>query len=257
MPIDLQIDGAIATITIDQPERLNALDIAGLEALLARIEEASGRNDIRVIVLTGAGDRAFVAGADIRAMADYDAEQGARFGRLGHAVTRALEVAPQPVIAAVNGFALGGGCELALACDLRHASDNAVFAQPEVSLGIPPGWGGSQRLARAIGPGMAAELIFSGHRVKADEAHRIGLVNAVHSQADLLPRVMELAATIAANSPAKVRESKRLIALVAGGVEAGLAEEERLFAASFPTADQREGMTAFLEKRTPQFVDVE
>ena len=256
MQIDLQVDQGIATITINHPDRLNALDIEGLEALLARIDEVTARNDVRVLVLTGAGDRAFVAGADIRAMAGYDADEGARFGRLGHAVTRALEIAPQPVIAAVNGFALGGGCELALACDLRHASDNAVFAQPEVSLGIPPGWGGSQRLVRAVGPGMAAEMIFSGRRVKADEALRIGLVNAVHSQADLMPRVMELAQSIAANSPAKVRESKRLIAMVAGDVETGLAEEERLFAASFPTPDQREGMTAFLEKRRPTFADV-
>ncbi len=144
---------------------------------------------------------------------------------------------------------------MALACDIRHASEHAVFAQPEVSLGIPPGWGGSQRLVRAIGPGMAAELIFSGRRVKAEEALRIGLVNAVHTQADLLPKVLELAGTIAANSPAKVRESKRLLALVPGDVESGLAEEERLFSESFPTADQREGMTAFLEKRTPQFAD--
>jgi enoyl-CoA hydratase len=257
MPIDLQVESAIATITINQPERLNALDIAGLEELLARIEDVSARNDVRVVVLTGAGERAFVAGADIRAMAAFDAEQGARFGRLGHAVTRAIELAPQPVIAAVNGFALGGGCELALACDLRHASVNAVFAQPEVSLGIPPGWGGSQRLARAIGPGMAAELIFSGRRVKADEALRIGLVNAVHPAAELLPNVMDLATTIAANSPAKVRESKRLMALVAGDVEPGLAAEEQAFVASFPTADQREGMNAFLEKRTALFADVE
>ena len=150
MPIDLQVEAAIATITINQPERLNALDIPGLEALLARIGEVAARNDVRVIVVTGAGDRAFAAGADIKAMAGFDAEEGARFGRLGHAVTRALETAPQPVIAAVNGFALGGGCELALACDFRHASENAVFAQPEVSLGIPPGWGGSQRLVRAV-----------------------------------------------------------------------------------------------------------
>ena len=201
MPIDLQVGQAIATITINEPERLNALDIAGLEELLARVQEVSVRNDVRVVILTGAGERAFVAGADIRAMASFDAEQGTTFGRLGHAVTRAIELMPQPVIAAVNGFALGGGCELALACDIRHASQNAVFAQPEVSLGIPPGWGGSQRLARAIGPGMAAELIYSGRRVKADEALRIGLVNAVHPLAELLPNVIGIGVDDSSEQP--------------------------------------------------------
>lgn len=257
MQIDLNLHGAVAVLTINQLERLNALNAAGLEALLGRIEDVSARKDVRVLVLTGAGDRSFVAGADIREMAGLSGEDAIRFGRLGHAVTRALEIAPQPVIAAVNGFALGGGCELALACDIRHAADNAVFAQPEVSLGIPPGWGGTQRLVRVVGPGLAAELIFSGRRVKADEALRIGLVNAVHAQADLLPAVLELAQAIAANSPESVQAAKRLMAMADGDVGPGLTAEEEAFVASFSTDWQREGMTAFLEKRTPLFADVE
>ena len=256
MAIDLDLRDHVAIITVNEPERLNSLNSSLLAELLARIEEAGSTPRVRVIILTGAGERAFVAGADIKEMVALDAAGGKAFGELGHAVTRALADAPQPVIAAVNGFALGGGCELALACDIRIASENAVFAQPEVSLGIPPGWGGSQRLPRIVGPGIASELIFTGRRVKADEAMRIGLVNAVHPIADLMPKALEMAETIAANSPRCVRDSKRLIARsFDGDVDGGLIAEANAFAEAFTTADQDEGMTAFVEKRTPTFSD--
>jgi enoyl-CoA hydratase len=254
--IDLEVRDHIAVITINEPERLNSLNTELLQALLGRIEEANSTSGVRVIVLTGAGERAFVAGADIKEMVALDAAGGKSFGELGHAVTGALARSPQPVIAAVNGFALGGGCELALACDIRLASENAVFAQPEVSLGIPPGWGGSQRLPRIVGPGMASELIFTGRRVKADEALRIGLVNAVLPADELMPRALEMAGSIAANGPLCVRDSKRLIARsFEGDVDGGLAAEAAAFAEAFTTDDQDEGMTAFVEKRAAQFSD--
>lgn len=258
MAIDLDHQDQIALITINQPERLNALDSDALRSLFLRIQEASLHPEVRAIVLTGAGDRAFVAGADIKEMASLSHEAGRAFGSLGHAVTSALEEAPQPVIAAVNGFAFGGGCELALACDIRLASPNAVFAQPEVSLGIPPGWGGSQRLPRIVGPGIASELIFTGRRVDAEEALRIGLVNAIHPVSDLVPKAIELARLIAANSPQSVQSAKRLIAHTRGSTyRDGLAEELSAFASAFGTPDQREGMTAFVEKRKPVFTGKE
>jgi enoyl-CoA hydratase len=254
--IDLEIRDHTAIITINEPERLNSLNSFLLKALLERIEDATSTAAVRAIVLTGAGERAFVAGADIKEMVALDAEGGKAFGELGHAVTGALAEAPQPVIAAVNGFALGGGCELALACDIRLASENAVFAQPEVSLGIPPGWGGSQRLPRIVGPGLASELIFTGRRVKADEALRIGLVNAVYPLDQLMSKALEMASSIAANSPRCVQDSKRLVARsFEGDVAAGLASEAAAFAAAFETSDQDEGMTAFVEKRAPIFAD--
>lgn len=252
--IDLDYQDHVALITVNLPERLNALDSDALQSLFLRIQEASLHPEVRAIVLTGAGDRAFVAGADIKEMVALSREEGAAFGELGHAVTSALEDAPQPVIAAVNGYAFGGGCELALASDMRLASSNAVFAQPEVSLGIPPGWGGSQRLPRIVGPGIAAELIYTGRRIRADEALRIGLVNAVHEPGELLPSAMELAHQIAANSPRSVQVAKRLIAATRGAMyREGLAAEAIEFGRAFGTADQIEGMSAFVEKRPPVF----
>jgi len=252
--IDLEYQGHVALITIKQPDKLNALNSDRLRSLFFRIQEASLQPDVRAIVLTGAGERAFVAGADIKEMVSLDQAAGRTFGDLGHAVASALEDAPQPVIAAVNGYAFGGGCELALACDIRLASPNAVFAQPEVSLGIPPGWGGSQRLPRIIGPGIASELIFTGRRVDAEEALRIGLVNAIHPVSQLLPKALEMARRIAANSPRSVRAAKRLIAATRGPEYCnGLKAEAIAFGEAFGTPDQIEGMTAFVEKRTPVF----
>lgn len=254
MSIDLVVDHGIATVTINNPDRLNALDIDDLETLLKTFRGLATSADVRVVILAGAGERAFVAGANIKRMATFSRDEGQQFGRLGHAVATEIERLPQPVIAAIRGFALGGGTELALACDIRICATDAVFAQPEVGLGIPPGWGGTQRLPRIVGKGIASELIFSGRRVKADEALRIGLVNSVHEPENLMDFARELARSIAANSPAAVRASKRLIARSYDGHPAsGLAEEAHAFAQSFETNEQREGMNAFVEKRKPDF----
>ena len=254
MPIDLDRADGVATLTLNRPEALNAFNSEQLRLLEQMLAEVAADPAIRAVVLTGAGERAFAAGADIREMAALSPEGGLAFGRLGHAVTRAVEALPQPVVAAVNGFALGGGCELAIACDIRIASENAVFAQPEVSLGIPPGWGGSQRLPRLVGPGMAAEMILAGRRVAAAEALRIGLVNRVVPLPDLMPAAAELAATIAANGPVAVRAAKRLTALAFDGDPVvGLETECAVFGSVFGSPEQREGMGAFVEKRKPSF----
>ncbi len=254
MAIDVERDGHVATITINRPDKLNAFDTEQLEALLERVRELSAEGEVRAVIITGAGDRAFAAGADIAEMRDKSPSEAFAFARLGHAVGRAIELAPQPYIAAVNGYALGGGCEIALACDIRLAADSAVLGQPEVTLGIPPGWGGTQRLTRLVGPGAAAELIFTGRRVNAEEALRIGLVNAVYPREQLMDRAREMAQQIAANAPLAVRASKEAIRRVFDvDVEAGLAYEAQLFALTFDTVDQKAGMTAFLERRKPSY----
>lgn len=255
MAIDLEWrDDGIAVITVNRPEALNAFTSADLEALRDTVKEVGRDRSIRVVVLTGAGERSFVAGADIKEMVNKSTEEGHAFGVLGHAVCNALESIPQPVIAAVNGFAFGGGCELALAAQIRIASENAQFAQPEVSLGIPPGWGGSQRLPRLVGPGIASELILTGRRVKADEALRIGLVNAVYPLAELMPQAITMAQQIARNSPRAVAASKQLIRRSLDGNNArGLEAEIEALAQAFGSEDQREGMTAFVEKRPASF----
>jgi enoyl-CoA hydratase len=254
--IDISRDGAIATVTVNRPERLNAMAAADLAEFAAVFRKIGHDASIRVVILTGAGDRSFVAGADIAEMANLTGDQAMQFGRLGHAASGAIEHLPQPVIAAVNGYAFGGGCELVLAADIRIASTRAQFAQPEVTLGIPPGWGGSQRLPAIVGPGHAAELILTGKRIDANEALRIGLVNAVHEPDALLPAAHDIAAQIAKNSPQAVRAAKRLLSMRhRGNRTSGLNEEARMFASSFDHPDQHEGMTAFLEKRTPTYQD--
>lgn len=254
MAIDVVITDQVALVTMNRPQALNAFNSEQLRLLLDAIRSLGTDATVRAVVLTGSGERAFAAGADIKEMAGMTEAEGLAFGRQGHAVTNALELLPQPVIAAVNGFAFGGGCEIAIACDIRLASENARFAQPEVGLGIPPGWGGSQRLPRLIGPGFAAEMILTGRQVHAEEALRIGLVNAVHPSANLVPTAMEMAARIAANSPLAVRSAKRLMAMaLAGNPGQGLAQEVAEFGAAFTTADQKEGMNAFIEKRQPEF----
>lgn len=256
MSIEYDISEAIATVMINNPERLNALDEEHLEGLLDAFRKVAEDSSVRAVILTGAGDKAFVAGANIKRMATMTSEEALRFGRLGHAVGTAIERAPQPVIAVIRGFALGGGCELCLACDIRICSTDAQFAQPEVGLGIPPGWGGTQRLPRLVGKGIAAEMIYTGRRVKADEALRIGLVNAVHEPDALLDHAREMARSIAANSPMAVRLSKRLVTRSEDAhPSAGLAEEAHAFAEVFGSPDQKEGMGAFVEKRKPEFQD--
>jgi enoyl-CoA hydratase len=254
MAVDVTIADRVATVTLNRPDALNAFNTAQLEALLAALRAIRDDRNVRCVIVTGAGDRAFAAGADIKEMSELSSSAGLAFGRLGHAVTRGLADLAQPTIAAVNGFALGGGCELALAADIRLASERAVFAQPEVTLGIPPGWGATQRLPRLIGPGLAAELILSGRRVSAEEAWRIGLVNAVYPADQLMTEANRLAATVAAASPRAVRAAKQALAVAFGStVSAGLDAELALFAASFGSADQREGMRAFIDKRPPAF----
>jgi enoyl-CoA hydratase len=256
MAVDVEIDEGIAVVTMNRPQALNAFNSEQLDLLSAAVHALGQDRAVRVVVLTGAGDRAFAAGADIKEMVDLTPAGGLAFGRKGQALTSAVERLPQPVIAAVNGYAFGGGCELAIACDIRLAAENARFAQPEVSLGIPPGWGGSQRLPRLIGPGLAAEMIYTGRQVHAEEAYRIGLVNAVHPLDQLMPAAQEMAARIARNSPAAVRASKTLIGFVFSGDQAaGLAAEVASFGAAFAAPDRSEGMRAFVEKRAAVFAD--
>jgi enoyl-CoA hydratase len=256
LAIDLERRGPIAVVTMNRPEALNAFNNEQLGLLTETFDDIAGDGSIRCVILTGAGERAFAAGADIKEMNDLDGEGGLAFGRAGHRATRAVEELPQPVIAAVNGFALGGGCELALAADIRIASENAVFAQPEVTLGIPPGWGGSQRLTRLVGPGLSSELILTGRRVKSEEALRIGLVNAVYPLDQLMAEASRLAESIASNSPLAVRSAKQLIRLAFNGQTTdGLDTEARAFGNAFTTGDQNEGMTAFVEKRAATFQD--
>ena len=256
MAVDLQFDGPVAVVTLNRPEALNAFDTHQMERVTEAFRSLRGNRTVRTVVLTGAGDRAFAAGADIKEMAELTESEALAFGRRGHLMASTIETLPQPVVAAVNGFALGGGCEVALACDIRIASDRAVFAQPEVGLGIPPGWGGTQRLTHLVGPGMASEMILTGRRVTADEALKLGLVNAVHSPDELMSKALELAASIAKNGPTAVRNAKRLIQLAFNGQQAsGLESELQLFGRSFGTSEQREGMRAFLAKRPPHFSD--
>jgi enoyl-CoA hydratase len=225
-----------------------------LSALRDRLREVSGDAQTRVVVLTGAGDKAFAAGADIKYMSGLGVEAAREWGALGHECGRLLETIPQPTIAAVNGFALGGGCELALACDLRYASSTARLGQPEINLGIIPGWGGTQRLARVCGLGVAKELILTGRLVGADEALRIGLVNGVHEPEELVEKTLETARLLAAKSPLALAAAKAAInRSLAGDHAANLEAEAERFGDLFASEDSKEGLTAFVEKREPHF----
>ena len=247
--VKTEVQGAVEIITIDRPKALNALNPEVLADLKAAFE-AVDQDTIRCIVLTGEGDKSFVAGADIGSMSTMTKAEGEAFGKLGNDVFLMIESFPIPVIAAVNGFALGGGNELAMSCDIRICSDNAVFGQPEVGLGITPGFGGTQRLARLVGMGMAKQLVYSALNIKADEAYRIGLVNAVYPQAELMENVLKLANKIAKNAPIAVKYSKACIDRgMQMDIDNGIALENELFAMCFATEDQKEGMGAFLEKR--------
>ncbi len=250
----LDHEGWLSILTIDRPEKLNALNARVVAEITSAAEEVRKRPETRALLVTGAGEKSFVAGADIAEMKDMTPEQGRAFGSAGHAALDALEALPMPVIAAVNGFALGGGCELALACDFIYASERAKFGQPEVKLGIIPGFGGTQRLLRRVGNAMARELIYTGAVIGADEALRIGLVNRVVPAADLMTVARATAASIAEMGPLAVAESKRVIKDGEGRLlrDANLLEVER-FAGLFETADQKEGMGAFLEKRKAAF----
>ena len=246
----LEKKGNVAVATINRPQALNALNSAVLTDLDELVNVVSADSDIRALVITGSGAKAFVAGADIGEMSTLTPAEGEAFGKHGNDVFRRIETLPIPTIAAVNGFALGGGCELSMACDIRICADTAVFGQPEVGLGITPGFGGTQRLARLVSPGMAKQLIYTARNIKADEAYRIGLVNAVYPVEELLPQAEKLANTIAANAPIAVRACKKAINEgLQVDMDAAVVIEEKLFGSCFKTADQIEGMGAFLEKR--------
>jgi enoyl-CoA hydratase len=244
----------VALVTLDRPDALNALNRALLTELRDRLAEVAEDAEVRAVVLTGAGERAFAAGADIKEMEPMSVDEARAWGALGHECGRLLETMPKPTIAAVNGFALGGGCELALACDIRYASPNAKLGQPEANIGIIPGWGGTQRLARAVGIGMAKELIYSGRMVDAEEAMRIGLVNAVFPPEEVLDRALELGRALAAKSPLVLAAAKELAnRSLQGDLDAALDDEAERFAQLFGSEDQKEGMRAFVEKREPRF----
>ena len=243
----------IALVTIDRPEALNALNSTVIAELEQVVTELENDGTIRAMILTGEG-RSFVAGADIGEQYPLDLDGGRRWGQRGSALFRRMERLEFPTIAAVNGFALGGGCELAMSCDIILASEKARFGQPEVGLGITPGFSGTQRLPRRVGVAKAKELIFSGRMVKADEAERIGLVNAVYAPEALLDGAMEMARSFAKNAPIAVKYAKACIDRgMQTDIDSGIACENELFAMCFATADQKEGMGAFLEKRTAEF----
>ena len=247
--VEYSVKDAVGLITINSPKALNALNSEVLTAL----EEVFDNVDldvVRCLIITGSGDKSFVAGADIAEMHNLDGAGGKAFGIKGNAVMRKIETFPLPVIAAINGFALGGGNELAMSCDIRICSDNAVFGQPETALGVTPGFGGTQRLPRLINTGMAKQILYTSKNFKADEALRLGLVNAVYPQDELMPAAEKMAKTIAACGPIAVRDCK---VLVNEGLEKdmddAIAFEAEIFGSTFDTNDQKEGMGAFVEKR--------
>ena len=245
--VTIDRDGAVAIVTIRREEALNALDVSTLTELRDRLREVGAEASVRAVVLTGAGEKAFAAGADIKYMSGLDVEQAKAWGALGHEATAALENMHKPAIAAINGFALGGGCELALACDLRYASPGSKLGQPEINLAIVPGWGGTQRLTRVCGVGVAKDLIYTGRTVDAEEALRIGLV---HEIADpVLDRALEVAHSLTEKSAGALALAKRLINMAPGALDA----EAREFGELFDSADAKEGLTAFVEKRPPRF----
>ena len=249
----IQDNGAVRVIKINNPEALNALNTAILRELDAAFTEVAEDNGILAVVLTGEG-RAFVAGADISEMKSKNAIEGEIFGKLGASVFRKIELLPKPVIAAVNGFALGGGCELAMSCDIRLASAKAKFGQPEVGLGITPGFSGTQRMPRLIGMGKAKELIYTADIIDAAEAYRIGLVNHVYEPEALMEEAMKMAEKIASKAPIAVKNSKEAINRgIQTDMDSAVAIEAYLFGLCFASEDQKEGMTAFFEKRKANF----
>jgi enoyl-CoA hydratase len=250
----LSTDGPIATITINRPKALNALNRATIDELTSAFESLAEQHEIRAIILTGAGEKAFVAGADISEMSGMDADAGAAFAAHGHDLGETMSQVPQIVIAAVNGYALGGGTELALACDFIYASENAKFGQPEVNLAVIPGFGGTQRLPRRVGIAMAIEMVTTGEAINAAEALRIGLVNKVVPAAELMNVARATAAKIASKGPIAVAAAKRAIhATDQMSLADGIQFEIKSFGSCFDTEDQKEGMKAFLEKRAAVF----
>jgi len=245
--VRVEREDAVAVVTIDREQALNALDLETLTELRDRLRELADDDSVRALVLTGAGERAFVAGADIKYMSGLGPDEAKAWGALGHQAARLLEEMPKPTIAAINGFALGGGCELALGCDIRYASGRAKLGQPEIDLGIVPGWGGTQRLARVCGLGVAKDLILTGRTIDAETALRIGLVSEIADP--VLDRALETARKLAEKSPGALGVAKRLLDLSPGALEREVEEFGDLFASE----DAKEGLAAFAEKRPPRF----
>jgi enoyl-CoA hydratase len=254
VPIDVERQGAVATVTVNRPEALNAIDLEHAEALASNLEQLAAEESVRVVVLTGAGEKSFIAGADIKYMQALGALEARRWGELGHRCGDLLETMRKPTIASINGYALGGGLELALACDLRVAASTAKLGQPEIDIGVLPGWGGSIRLARTTTLGFAKELIFTGRPVDAAQALEHGLLNAVYEPDELAGKTRELAEGLAAKSRTALAFAKEATNLALQGPHrANLETEARLFALAFASEDQKEGMAAFIEKRGPKF----
>lgn len=256
-PVLVSREGDLALVTVNRPTKLNALDGEVLQLLLTAIEDltrdARGPGGVRAVVLTGAGDKAFVAGADIAAMRTMGTAQAKSLSDLGHRLGDRMESAPFVVIAAVNGFALGGGCELAMACDLIYASEKAKFGQPEVNLGVIPGFGGTQRLVRRVGVGKARELLFTGDLIDATEAHRIGLIEAIVPHGTVVEHAKGVAKKIAGKGPLAIQQAKAVLRRGDAGLASANELEAQAFAMLFGTDDQKEGMAAFLEKRAAAF----
>jgi enoyl-CoA hydratase len=254
MGVGLEQRGAVALVRIEREEALNALDLPTLQELVAVLRRLERDTAVRCVILTGAGERAFIGGADIRYMSQVSEAQASEFAALGHEAGELLETMPKPTIAAINGFALGGGCEMALACDIRYASSNAKLGQPEVNYGLIPGWGGTQRLARATSLGYAKELIFTGRFVDSQEALRRGLVEDVADP--VLDRALETASLILTKSPAALAAAKQLCNRALQGAHGGnLRAECASLSQVLLSRDAREGLSAFVEKRTPSYAE--
>lgn len=250
----LEYQDHIAIVKINRPKALNALNSATLKELSLAFSQIAEDENVRVVLLTGGGEKAFVAGADIAEMRDLNPQQARRFSQLGHNVMDQIENVPQPVIAVVNGFALGGGTELAMACDFRIAGEKAKFGQPEVTLGLLAGFGGTQRLTRLVGSGRASEILFTGDILNAQEAYRIGLVNHVYPQEELMTEALALAQKISSRAPLGVQLSKTAIQKgLNTDIVTGEAFEAEVFGELFCTEDQKEGCSAFIEKRQANF----
>lgn len=250
----VEIKDTIATVTVNRPSAMNAMTLTTLQELDVVVQQLSASSEVRAVIITGAGEKAFIAGGDIAMLRALGPVEARELALLAHGICNAIEQSPKPFIAAVNGYALGGGCELAMSCDIRIAAEHARFGQPEVNIGTLPGFGGSQRLPRLVGKGRALEMILTGDMIDAQEAWRIGLVNRVVSSAELMSAARSLAAKLAGKSQMALRLCKEV---VTNGLEMDLQRacsyEADLFALSFATADRQEGMTAFLEKRAPLF----
>ena len=254
MFIKEKIINQIGILTVDRPDALNAMNPDVLRELNQSVIALIENTNIGIIILTGSGEKAFIAGADIKVMQKLDSKSALSFGQLGQELCNVIEGSPKPVIAAVNGFALGGGCEIALACHIRFVSENVMFSQPEVKLGLIPGWGGTQRLPRIIGKGNAIELIIGGHMINAEEAYRIGLANKVFPQNSLLEETIKFANLILANGPNSVAESLRCINKSSSyPLTDGLDIEVKAFSKLFNTDETKEGLKAFIEKRKANF----